>query len=120
MGLTYVTVAVKPHLDSADEYQAQFLVDTGAIDSMAPRDGLPSAGVKPVGEAVYELASGEFVEYEFGLGTIQFMGEITSGRIIFGPDGCEPLLGATALDSVGILVDAGRQTLKRLPAIPLK
>ena len=34
--------------------------------------------------------------------------------------GCEPLLGVTALESVGIAVDPGKKTLRRLPAIPLK
>jgi hypothetical protein len=48
------------------------------------------------------------------------MGEITSGRVIFGPDACEPLLGVTALESVGITVDPATQKLKRLPAVPLK
>ena len=48
------------------------------------------------------------------------MGEITSGRVIFADDNAEPLLGVTALESVGILVDAANKTLKRLPAIPLK
>jgi hypothetical protein len=60
------------------------------------------------------------VEYPFGLAVIEFMGEITSGRIIFGPDDVEPLLGVTALESVGIIVDPASQRLKRLPAIPLK
>jgi hypothetical protein len=48
------------------------------------------------------------------------MGEITAGRVIFGESGCEPLLGVTALESVGIVVDPANKTLKRLPAIPLK
>jgi len=48
------------------------------------------------------------------------MGEITAGRVIFGPDNVEPLLGVTALESVGIVVDTSNRTLKRLPAIPLK
>jgi len=48
------------------------------------------------------------------------MGEITAGRVIFGPDNVEPLLGVTALDSAGITVDPATQTLRRLPAIPLK
>jgi len=48
------------------------------------------------------------------------MGEITAGRVIFGPDDVEPLLGVTALESVGITVDPVTQTLRRLPAIPLK
>ena len=47
------------------------------------------------------------------------MGEITAGRVIFGPENAEPLLGVTALESVGITVDPAN-TLKRLPAIPLK
>ena len=32
----------------------------------------------------------------------------------------EPLLGVTALESVGISVDPANQTPKRLPAVPLK
>ena len=64
--------------------------------------------------------TGTLVEYEFGLAQIEFMGEVTAGRAIFGPSGTEPLLGVTALESVGILVDPARKTLKRLPAIPLK
>ena len=48
------------------------------------------------------------------------MGEVTAGRVIFGPDDAEPLLGATALESVGITIDPANRTLKRLPAIPLK
>jgi predicted aspartyl protease len=59
-------------------------------------------------------------EYEFGLVQIEFMGEVTAGRVIFGPDDAEPLLGVTALESVGITVDPTSRTLKRLPAIPLK
>ena len=59
-------------------------------------------------------------ELEFWLGVIEFMGDVTAGRIIFGPDDVEPILGVTTLESVGIIVDPKTQTLKRLPAIPLK
>lgn len=68
----------------------------------------------------YELADGSTIEYDFGLAEIEFLGEVTSGRVIFGPDGAEPLLGVTALESVGIQVDPANRTLKRMPAIPLK
>jgi hypothetical protein len=59
-------------------------------------------------------------ECPFGLVEIRFMGEVTAGRVVFGPDDVEPLLGVTALESVGITVDPASRTLKRLPAIPLK
>jgi hypothetical protein len=48
------------------------------------------------------------------------MGETTAGTVIFRDPDCEPLLGVTALESVGIIVDPANETLKRLPAIPLK
>jgi hypothetical protein len=48
------------------------------------------------------------------------MGEVTAGRVIFGPEGTEPILGVTALESVGLTIDPANRTLKRLPAIPLK
>ena len=93
---------------------------TGAADSMAPASELRKIGVKPVGKLTYELADGTPVEYSFGLAVIEFLGNITSGRAIFGPEGVEPILGVTALESAGILVDPKNHTLRRLPAIPLK
>lgn len=42
------------------------------------------------------------------------------GTVIFGEPDTEPLLGVTALESVGIEVDPVNQRLKRLPAVRLK
>jgi clan AA aspartic protease len=101
-------------------YAASFLVDTGATDSMAPAGELRAAGIEPIGTTSYELANGAIQEYPFGLAQIELMGEITAGRVIFGPEGVAPILGVTALESVGITIDPASRTLKRLPAIPLK
>ncbi len=120
MGLTHVTVALKSFGVPNGAYEADFLVDTGATDSLAPESELRKAGIQPVGRTAYELANGRVEEYSFGLAEISFMGEITAGRVIFGPDDAEPILGVTALESVGITIDPANRTLKRLPAIPLK
>jgi clan AA aspartic protease len=120
MGLTYVTVALRRPNTADGHYEAVFLVDTGATDSMAPESELRRAGIEPAGKTTYELADGTLVEYSFGLAQIEFMGEVTAGRVIFGPDGVEPILGVTALESVGIIVDTATRSLRRLPAIPLK
>lgn len=109
------------HLESPRKvYEAVFLVDTGATDCLAPADELEKLGVRKEGKTSYELADGTVWEYPFGLVRIEFMGETTAGRVIFGEAGSEPLLGVTALESVGIMVDPVNRTLKRLPAIPLK
>jgi len=120
MGLVHVTVALKRLGNAAPTYEADFLVDTGAADCLAPASKLRQIDVQPVGKMVYELADGTIHEYAFGLVEIRFMGEITAGRVIFGPDDVEPVLGVTALESVGITIDPANRVLKRLPAIPLK
>lgn len=120
MGLTHVTVRLRNLAVENGGYEADFLVDTGATDSLAPGAALRRIGIQPVGKTVYELANGSMEEYAYGLVEISFMGEITAGRVIFGPDNAEPLLGVTALESVGITIDPASRTLKRLPAIPLK
>jgi clan AA aspartic protease len=120
MGLTHVTVKLQTFNGAGAEYEADFLVDTGATDSMAPAPELEKAGFRPIGTMAYELADGTIREYPFGLAAIEFMGEVTAGRIIFGPQEAEPVLGVTALESVGILVDPASKTLRRLPAVPLK
>ncbi|MBM4017760.1 MAG: clan AA aspartic protease [Planctomycetes bacterium] len=120
MGLTKVTAKLTALAKPAKSYETVFLVDTGAADSMAPSDELEKIGVRKEGKMSYELADGTVKEYPFGLVRIEFMGETTAGRVIFGEPGCGPLLGVTALESVGIMVDPARKTLRRLPAIPLK
>jgi clan AA aspartic protease len=120
MALTKVTTKLTSLVDSQKSFEALFLVDTGATDSMAPSDELEKLGVKQEGKMAYELADGTVREYPFGLVRIEFMGETTAGRVIFAAPGTEPLLGVTALESVGIIVDPINKTLKRLPAIPLK
>jgi clan AA aspartic protease len=120
MGLTSVTVAIKALAGDRLAYEAVFLVDTGATDCLVPGGALRKSGVREEGRTVYELGDGTVQEYAFGLARIEFMGEVTAGRVILGPDDVEPLLSVTALESVGITVDPANRTLKWLPAVPLK
>jgi predicted aspartyl protease len=57
---------------------------------------------------------------DYGFAEIELMGKVTTGRILFGPDNCEPLLGVTVMESLGVVVDPRNQRLKFLPAIRLK
>jgi len=119
MGLTHVPVQLRS-LGSKDTFEANFLVDTGALDSMVPASELKKIGIEPVGKRTYELASGELLDYEYGLAEISFLDEITSTDIVFGPDGSEPILGVIALQSAGFIVDPVDEKLRRRRARPLK
>jgi len=119
MGLTHVVVKIG-NLGSKNLYDAKFLVDTGAVESMAPASELRRLGIEPVGKRTYELASGELREYEYGLAELRFMDEITSTDIIFGPENAEPILGVLALEGAGFIVDPMNKTLRKLRVRPLK
>ena len=119
MGLTHVAVRLF-NSDSKDTYEADFLVDTGATDTMAPAFELKKIGIQPRGKDVYELANGELVEFEHGNAELTFMGEVVPVRIIFGPDDSKPILGVIALEAAGFIVDPKHQRLRKLRARPLK
>ncbi len=70
--LIHVTVTLRPVAGSEAFYEADFLVDTGVTDSLAPGKDLRRIGVRPVGRMVYELADGTLHECEFGLVRIEF------------------------------------------------
>jgi clan AA aspartic protease len=120
MGLTHVTVALSNPGDRTKRWEGLFLVDTGAIDCMAPAKALREIGIQVEGRRSYELADGSKIQFEYGMARIEFMGDVTSGDIIFGPDDSEPILGVTALEHTGIVVDPKTNQLRRLPAVPLK
>ncbi|MCR4314945.1 MAG: clan AA aspartic protease [Planctomycetes bacterium] len=120
MGATHVTVTIRNPADLEKSWEGLFLVDTGAVDSLAPANALRSIGLEPKGSRIFELADGSEVKLDVAGGQIEFMGDVVWGTIIFGPENPEPILGVTALESVGIEIDPRSQKLKRLPAARLK
>ena len=120
MGAVHVTVTIRNPADSSRSRDGLFLVDTGTTDSLVPRSCISAIGIAPEGQRVYETADGREIRMDFARAYIEFMGDLTAGRIVIGDDGTEPLLGVTALESAGIEVDPVNQRLKRLPALRLK
>ena len=120
MGLTHITATVKPLNKGGEPVQAQFLVDTGAIDCLLPASMLNRAGLEPEETNIYELADGRLIELPVAAARIEFMGQCAIAKIIFGPEDSEPILGAIALEYAGFTVDPSNQTLKRLAVRSLK
>jgi len=120
MGTTQVTVAVTNPADPERRWEGLFLVDTRAIDCMVPGNRLREIGIEPQGKRTYELADGTEIKMDVAVARVEFMGEFVGATVIFGKDDVEPILGVTALESVGIEVDPQNQRLKCLPAVRLK
>ena len=116
----HVSVRLSQPLYRRVSFESVFSIDGITMNCVAPASALMAAGIKPEGETFYQSGRGANLHCQFGLARIEFMGETTYGRIIFGPENSELLLGVSAMQSVGIIVDPKTRTLQRLPAIPLK
>ena len=120
MGATQVTVTVKNPAEPQRAWAGLFLVDTGATDCLAPRKHLEAIGLTAQGQRAYGLADGSELRMDVTGAFIEFMGDFVAATIVMGDDDAEPLLGVTALESVGIEVDPVNQTLKRMPYVRLR
>lgn len=116
MGATYAKVKLTSLTSPAKTYTDQFLVDTGATDSVVPANRLKELGILPRGSMRYELADGRKVMFQFGLAEFEVMGRVTSGKIVFGSEGSEPLLGVAILESAALRVNPVTKKLEKLPA----
>lgn len=120
MGVTHVTVTVRNPAQIDKIWEGLFLVDTGTVDCLVPARHLKAIGIEPRSKRTYELADGSEVKMDIAGVQVEFMGETVWTTVIFGGDEAEPILGVTALESVGIKVDPRSQRLRRLPAPRLK
>ena len=120
MGLIRTTAAIRNPAEPDRVWEGTFLVDTGAIDCLVPRPRLEAIGLRPEGQRVYALADGSVITMDVTVGRVEFRDVFVGATIVFGEADAEPLLGATALESLGIEVDPLNQTLKRNPVGSLR
>lgn len=120
MGITRVNVKIRNPAEPDRVWEGPFLVDTGAIDCLVPRQYLEAIGLEPKGHRTYILADGSAITMDVTVGEIEFMDETVGGTIVYAEGDAEPLLGVTALESAGVEVDPHNRTLNKLPFVRLK
>ena len=120
VGATYITVAIRNLAEPERVWEGEFLIDTGAVDTLVPRKHLDSIGLVPEARRTYGLADGQELIMDIAGAKIEFLDESTWGTVIFGAENVEPLLGVTALESVGVEIDPHNATLNKLPATRLR
>lgn len=94
----------------------ELLVDSGAVYSLIPVKDLKKLGIKPVREEEFSLGNGEAVTKKVGNALFELHGKIGAAPIIFGDEGAY-LLGATALEAMGLMLDPLRRELKPAPML---
>jgi clan AA aspartic protease len=120
MGVTRVTATVRNPAQPDCCWEGLCRVNAGARDCLVPRNCLREIGLFPKGMRTYEAADGSEKKVEITVAQVEFLGEIVGATVIFGDDDAEPILGVTALESIGIEVDPRTHELTRRPAVRLK
>lgn len=80
-------------------------VFTGATYPMVPADVLTDLHVPVLERRSLELADGRIAEYDIGETTIRIDGRTVTSLVVFGDAQAAPVLGAYALEGLGLAVD---------------
>lgn len=116
MAVTFLILTVSNPEKPKKAEECEFLVDSGAIYSVMPRDILRRLGIHPSFSAEFILANGENVKWPVGNALFSYKGKKVAAPVVFGEKGVF-LLGATTLESLGMILDPIRRELKPLPMV---
>ena len=120
MGSIHVNVTVRNPAEPQRFWEGEFLVDTGAYDSLVPRRRLEAIGLAPEGTRTYTLADGSPLSFDTALARFELMGEYAGATVLFADDDdATPRLGVVALEALALQVDPTGQRLKPVTTLHL-
>ena len=93
------------------------LVDTGATLSWVPRTVLEKIGVRPTERRAFETIEGRIIQREVANVEASIDGRSSGIAVVFAEKGEGAVLGAQALEGLGLSPDMNRRRLK--PTISL-
>ena len=111
MRLTNQKLVVKESRRARRKAAVNFLIDSGAIYSLVPGSTLRKLGIRPHRKVDFALADGTMITRQVGDAYFEFQGEGAAAPVIFGEKDDEPLLGATTLESIGLMLDPFKRRL---------
>jgi clan AA aspartic protease len=111
MGMFEVKVKLANLASPSQTVEVSLLVDTGATLSWIPRTILDKLGVKAFSRLPFSLADGRRLERDTPAVLLTIDGRKAPVPVAFGEQGEEAVLGATALETLGFIVDPVAQKL---------
>ncbi len=111
MGLTNQTLFVKESRRARRKTAIRFLIDSGAVYSLVPGATLKKLGIRPYRKVDFALADGTTITRQVGDAYFELHGEGGAAPVIFGEKGDEPLLGATTLGGIGLVLHPFKRRL---------
>jgi len=115
MGLTVLELEVGNPARPEVTEKLEFLIDSGAIYSVAPTPVLEKLGIRPLAEETFRLANGEKSVRKKGIALFRYGARVGGADVVFGEEGDSTLLGALTLEALGLSLDPLRRELKPMP-----
>lgn len=112
MGFTYVTVKIHNPANTDKGEEIRVLVDSGAMFTSIPEGILANLGIKPRERRRLRAFGGQVLERSVGPAEIEYEGHRAGITVIFGQIQDTPILGVTALESLGYELDPVTRKLK--------
>lgn len=117
MALTHLTIKISNPADIKRSESLEFLIDSGAAYSVAPRQVLEALGIQAEDEREFILADGTKISRKLGIARFEYNGKKGGAPVIFGEKGDSTLLGATTLEAMGLALDPLKRSLIPLPMV---
>jgi clan AA aspartic protease len=112
MGLFRVRVRIFSLRDEHRAREIEMVVDTGATYSVIPRELAQDLGIPTTQERTFTLADGRQMTRHLGRAGFAYDGVEAAGVVVIGEPDDVPLLGANALEELGMEVDPVAKTLR--------
>jgi clan AA aspartic protease len=117
VGLTVLELQVGNPARPEETEKLEFLIDSGAIYSVVPREILERLEIRPLTRQEFRLADGSKIARDKGIALFKYQDQVGGADVIFGEPGDSILLGAFTLEALGLALDPLRRELKPIPMI---
>lgn len=111
MGITTAILKVKANRKAKKFEDVELLVDSGAVYSLVPGKILDKLKIETYREMSFSLADGTSIKRKLGDAYFEFESIGGAATVIYGEEGDSPLLGATTLEALGLVLNPFTRTL---------
>ncbi len=112
MGVFTIRVTVFNLREEGQSREVEMTVDSGATYPVIPRDVARELGIRPASRLTFTLADGRRIERELAQAGVAYDGRSAACMVVIGEEDDVPLLGAHALEGLGLEVDSVGKTLR--------
>ncbi len=112
MGVFGVRVVVFNLQDPTKAVEVELVVDTGATYPLVPRRLAENLGIRSVETRTFTLADGSRINRDLGWAGLMYGDRASPSLVILGGDDDVPILGALALEGLGLEADPAAKSLR--------